>query len=431
MHLLVLLLFGFIAFFWIFHGLRVAWGLLRLPWLKDFAPLADTDCLRITLIFAARDEEEKLPAALATLAGIDYPHLEIIAVDDRSADATGRILEEFALTGLKTGHYNGLGDGGDMGIGLAGLKPGAYTGAGTGADTSADIGGGERRAERFRVVHVRELPAGWLGKPHALQKAYEGSTGEWLLFTDADVRFAPDALRRAVAVVQSKKLDHLTLFGDVEMVGFWETVVLTFFGLAMHVANDPYRVSNPHSRAYMGVGAFQLIKRSAYEASGTHRRLAMEVVDDMKLGKLVKQAGLRSGVGIAQEAVVVRWHAGVGNLIRGVTKNFFAALDYNLTFVAAAICGMLLTNVAPFVGLVFGHGWVRIFSGVAVVIALGFHVGVDLVMRVSPFYALTHPLGAVLFSYMLLRSTVVTLWQGGVTWRGTFYSLKELRRGVV
>src|SRR4029077_10496744 len=117
MHLLVLLLFGFIAFFWIFHGLRVAWGLLRLPWLKDFAPLADTDCPRITLIFAARDEEEKLPAALATLAAIDYPHLEIIAVDDRSADATGRILEEFALTGLKTGHYNSLGDGGDMGIG--------------------------------------------------------------------------------------------------------------------------------------------------------------------------------------------------------------------------------------------------------------------------------------------------------------------------
>jgi len=92
---------------------------------------------------------------------------------------------------------------------------------------------------------------------------------------------------------------------------------------------------------------------------------------------------------------------------------------------------MLLTNVAPFLGVIFGQGWVRILAGVAVVIALGFHVGVDLVMRVSPFYALTNPLGAVLFSYMLLRSTVVTLWQGGVTWRGTFYPLEELRRGVV
>jgi glycosyltransferase involved in cell wall biosynthesis len=384
MHLLVLLPFALIAFFWVFHGLRVAWGLLRLPWIKDFAPAKDADCPRISLIFAARDEQEKLPGALATLATIDYPDLEIIAVDDRSQDATGPILDEFSRT-----------------------------------------------HERFRAVHVSALPPGWLGKPHALQKAYESATGEWLLFTDADVRFAPDALRRAAAMVLQKNLDHLTLFGDVEMVGFWETVLITFFGLAFHIANDPYRVSNPHSRAYVGVGAFQLIKRPAYEACGTHRRLAMEVVDDMKLGKLVKQAGLRSSVGVAQEAVVVRWHAGAGNLIRGVTKNFFAALGYNLPFVVLAITGMLLMNVVPFAGVIFGHGWVRILSGVAVVLALAFHVGVDWAMRVSPLYALTHPLGAVLFSYMLLRSTVVTLWQGGVTWRGTFYPLEELRRGVV
>jgi glycosyltransferase involved in cell wall biosynthesis len=384
MHWFWLAFFGIVAFFWVFHGLRVAWGLVRLPWLKDFAPLADGECPRISLLFAARDEEEKLPGALATLASIDYPNLEIIAVDDRSQDATGRILDEFA-----------------------------------------------RSHERFRVVHVSALPPGWLGKPHALQKAYEASTGEWLLFTDADVRFAPDALRRAAAVAKQKNLDHFTLLGDVEMVGFWETVLITFFGLAFHMANDPYQVSNPHSRAYVGVGAFQLIKRSAYEACGTHRRLAMEVVDDMKLGKLVKQAGLRSSVGVAQEAVVVRWHAGVGNLIRGVTKNFFAALGYNLPLVIVAICGMLMTNVAPFFGVIFGHGWVRILSAIAVVIAIGFHVGVDFAMRVSPLYAFTHPLGAILFSYMLLRSTVVTLWQGGVTWRGTFYPLEELRRGVV
>jgi glycosyltransferase involved in cell wall biosynthesis len=395
MHLLVRLLFGFIAFFWIFHGLRVAWGLLRLPWLKDFAPAKDADCQPISLIFAARDEAEKLPTALATLATIDYPNLEIIAVDDRSQDATGRILDQFASTGLNTGHDHDAANG------------------------------------RFRAVHVTELPAGWLGKPHALQKAYENSTGQWLLFTDADVRFVPDALRRAMAVAQSKNLDHLTLFGDVEMVGFWETVLITFFGLAFGIANDPYRVSNPHSRAYVGVGAFQLMKRSAYEACGTHRRLAMEIVDDMKLAKLVKQAGLRSCVAVAQDAVVVRWHAGVGNLVRGVTKNFFAALGYNLPFVVLAISGMLLMNVAPFLGVIFGHGWVRILAGVAVAIALGFHVGVDWAMRVSPFYALTHPLGAAIFSYMLLRSTVVTLWHGGVTWRGTFYPLEELRRGVV
>ncbi|MFI5058803.1 MAG: glycosyltransferase [Candidatus Acidiferrales bacterium] len=384
MHLFGLFLFASIAFFWLTHGLRVAYGAFRLPWVKDFPPAPDTDCPRISLLFAARDEEEKLPAALATLMELDYPQLEVIAVDDRSRDATGRILDEFASS-----------------------------------------------HSRLRVVHVTQLPPGWLGKPHALQKAYEASTGEWLLFTDADVRFKPDVLRRAVALAKQRNLDHLTLLSDMEMVGFWEAVLVTFFGLAFHIGSDPHRASNPNSRFYVGVGAFQLLKRSAYEASGTHRRLAMEVVDDMKLGKIVKQGGFRSGAGVAQDFVVVRWHAGIGNLIRGVTKNFFASVGYNLGLVAVSVAGLLLTNVLPFAGLIFGHGWIRMFSAIAVFIALAFHAGVDVVMRVSPLYALTNPLGALLFAYMLLRSTVVTLWQGGIVWRDTFYPLDELKRGMV
>jgi glycosyltransferase involved in cell wall biosynthesis len=384
MHLFGLILFGFIAFFWVTYGLRVAYGAMRLPWIKDMAPAHDADCPRVSLLFAARDEEEKLPAALATLMEIDYPHLEVIAVDDRSQDSTGRILDEFAAA-----------------------------------------------HPRLRAVHVTELPPGWLGKPHALQKAYEASTGEWLLFTDADVRFKPDALRRAASFAKQRNLDHLTLFGDVEMIGFWETVLLTFFGMAFHIATDPHRVSSPNPRFYVGVGAFQLLKRLAYEASGTHRRLAMEVVDDMKLGKIVKQSGFRSGVGVAQEFVSVRWHAGIRNLIRGVTKNFFAGMGYNLGFVAVSFTGLLLMNVLPVLGLFFCHGWIRVLAAVAFLIALFFHAGVDIVMRVTPLYAFTHPLGAILFGYMLLRSTVVTLKQGGIVWRDTFYPLDELKRGVV
>jgi glycosyltransferase involved in cell wall biosynthesis len=285
--------------------------------------------------------------------------------------------------------------------------------------------------ERIRVAHIDSLPVGWLGKTHALQTGYERSTGEWLLFTDADVRFAPDVVRRSVRLMNERALDHLTLFGDVDMEGFWEKVLITFFGLTFHVATDPYRVTDPDSWTYVGVGAFQLLKRSAYEAAGTHRRLAMEVVDDMKLGKIVKQAGFRSSVGLAQEAVVVRWHAGLGNLVRGVTKNFFAALGYNVGLAVLASIAMLLLNVAPFVAIFISHGWIQLLAVAAVVIALGFHIGVDIVMRVSPLYALTHPIGAVLFCYMLLRSTVVTLWHGGVTWRDTFYPLDELKRGVV
>jgi glycosyltransferase involved in cell wall biosynthesis len=384
MHLFGLVFFGLAAIFWLTHGLRVAYGATRLPWVKDFPPAAEAECPSISILFAARDEEEKLAAALATLMELDYPDLEVIAVDDRSQDATGRILHEFAA-----------------------------------------------EHPRLRVVHVTQLPAGWLGKPYALQEAYESSKGEWLIFTDADVRFKKDLLRRAMAIAKACSLDHLTLLCDVEMVGFWETVLVTFFGLGFHLAADPGRVSDSRSSRYVGVGAFQLVRRSAYEASGTHKRLAMEVVDDMKLGKILKEAGFRSGCGVAQGFVVVRWHAGLGNLVRGVTKNFFAGAGYSLGLVAAQLAGLLMMNVLPFLGVFFTHGWVRVFCAIAVVIAVCFQAGVAMVMRASPLYALTHPLGGLLFSYMLARSTVVTLRQGGIVWRDTFYPLEELKRGVV
>jgi glycosyltransferase involved in cell wall biosynthesis len=384
MHLFWLVLWGSIASFWTIYGFHIAYGALRLPIIKDTVPASDPDCPRMSILFAARDEEEKLPAALATLMEIDYPNLEVVAVDDRSTDATGRILDDFAALHL-----------------------------------------------RLRVVHIANLTRGWLGKPHALQKAYEASTGEWLVFTDADVRFKPDVLRRAAALAEQRSLDHLSLLCDVEMVGFWEKALITFFVAIFHLVTNPRLVGNQRSPFYVGIGAFQLVKRSVYEASGTHRRLAMEVIDDMKLGKLIKRAGFRSEVAISQDSVVVRWHAGIGNLTRGVTKNFFAGFGYKLGFVAAGIVGLLLLNVGPFFGLVFGHGWMRIFAAVAVAIALGFYGGAAISMRVSPLYALTYPLGSILLSYMLLRSTVVTLRQGGIVWRDTFYPLDDLKRGVV
>jgi len=384
MRLAGLFFFGIIAFFWIAHGLRMALGALSLPWLKGFPPAGDTECIGISLLFAARDEEEKLAQALETLRRIDYPALEIIAVNDRSSDSTAQIL------------------------------------------SAAQV-----RDPRLKVVTISELPEGWLGKPHALQCGYEASSGAWLLFTDADVRFREDAIRRASSLVHAKQLDHLTLMTDVEMHGFWEKTVLTFFALGFHIATNPRGVSEPRSRWYVGIGAFQLVRRTAYQACGMHRRLAMEVLDDMKLAKIVKQSGFRSAVGVAQDFVTVRWHAGIGNIVRGVTKNFFAAAEFRLSKVVLQLFGILCTNFVPFVVLPFVHGWTLALVTVSIAIALGFHAGTAWTMRASPLYALTQPMGAVIFAYMLLRSTVVTLWQGGIVWRDTFYPLEKLRRGIV
>lgn len=384
MHLAGVVLFSLVTTFWIVQALRIGRGALRLPHLKDQAACATANCPSISLIFAARNEEEKLPVALATLAQIDYPNLEIIAVNDRSTDATLTILRAAA-----------------------------------------------QQDSRLKVVTIDRLREGWLGKPHALQAGYEASGGERLLFTDADVRFKADSLRRAVSLAESRQLDHLTLMGDVEMHGFWEKTALTFFALGFYIGTNPAAVSDARSRAYLGIGAFQLVKREAYEKSGTHRRLAMEVVDDLKLGKILKQAGFRSGVGLAGDYVSVRWHAGLRNIVQGVTKNFFAVAGYRATTVGVQVAGVLCTNILPLVALPFVHGWVRVLAVISTALGIAVQAGTARVLKASSLYGLTQPLGAAIFVYMLLRSTVVTLRQGGVVWRDTFYPLEELRRGLV
>lgn len=384
MHLFWVGLLGLVALLWVLLGIDLAIGVPRMPALADFAPLPDEQCPTVSVLFAARDEAEKMPGALETFLSLDYPHYELVAVNDRSEDATGDILEAAA-----------------------------------------------HKDPRLRPVRVNSLPNGWLGKPHALQTAYENSTGEWLVFTDADVHFSRDLLRRAIALAKAKGWDHLTLLGEPMMFTLGEKITMTFFGLALVGGTRPYAASNPRSAWYAGVGAFQLIRRAGYEKMGTHRRLAMEVIDDVKLGKIAKEAGLRSGAAKAGKSVMVHWHSGVPNIVRGTTKNFFAASGYRLGVSAVQVFGLLLMCVFPAVALPFVHGWALALALLCVALPIIAEVGVAIEFASPKIFAITYPIGALIFAWMIARSTFITLRQGGIVWRGTFYPLKELRRGVV
>jgi GT2 family glycosyltransferase len=384
LHIFWIVVFGSIASLWVIQGIRASIGMARLPWLSKVSPVSSSDAPMISVIFAARDEAEKLPAALATLLAQDYRCFEVIAVNDRSEDRTPAILHEAA-----------------------------------------------RANKNLKVIDVVELPSGWLGKPHALVAGFDASRGDWIVFTDADVHFAPDVLRRAVALALEWQWDHLSLLAAVEMRGFWETTAISYFALGFVFGNEPWLAANPRSGRYVGVGAFQLVRRDAYEKCGGHRRLRMDVIEDMKLGKLIKMAGFRSGVAVAQNMVRVRWHSGVGNVVRGVTKNFFAACHYSVPFALAAMTLPLIMSVLPFFGLATATGWARVFAGIAVGTAIAIHSAMIGSTDASPLYGLTHPLGALLFFWMLGRSAIATLWRGGVVWRGTFHPLEELRKGQV
>jgi len=377
-------LLGGVALLWTLEAIAMGRGVRSMPSLDHFSALPDARCDSVSILVAARDEAEKLPGALQTFLALDYPRYEVVAVDDRSIDATGPILRTAA-----------------------------------------------QNDSRLKAMRIDSLPTGWLGKPHALQQAYEKSSGEWLVFTDADVHFRPDLLRRALALVHQKGWDHLTLLGHAKMFHAGEKIAMTFFSLGFLMGIRPWKVSDPGSRVYAGVGAFQLMRRSAYEKIGTHRRLAMEVVDDMKLGKLVKEAGIASGLATAGDAVSVHWHAGIGNMILGTTKNFFATTGFRIGVAALQILGLVLAFIFPVAALPFTHGWARWFDLIAIVLPVMAMGGVCREFGISLFYALTYPVGALIFIWMLAHSTIVTLWKGGIDWRGTFYPLEELKRGAV
>jgi cellulose synthase/poly-beta-1,6-N-acetylglucosamine synthase-like glycosyltransferase len=384
LHIFEIIFFAALALVWIISTVLTYRGMASIPSLADAATFDGPDFPRISILLAARDEAEKMPAALASLLKLDYPNYEVIAVDDRSTDATGKILDEFAA-----------------------------------------------RDARLKVNHIADLPKGWLGKPHALASAFEKASGEWLIFTDADVHFAPDLLRRAVTYMGRERLDHLTLLVRLDLRGFWEPVALGYLGVIFAMGTHPWKTSDAKSKAYMGVGAFQMIRPAIYEAIGTHRRLAMEVVDDMKLGKLVKRGGFRSMAAPSEHLVNVRWQEGFGNIVKGLTKNMFAGFSFSAALALAAMCGVFALSVAPVLGVIFARGAAQIAAAIAVIAAMVFEALLMPRARASRIFGVTHALGALVICYIILRSMVVTLGRGGVVWRGTFYPLEELKRGQV
>ncbi|HEV2222668.1 MAG TPA: glycosyltransferase, partial [Candidatus Acidoferrales bacterium] len=342
MHIFGIMFFSSLAVYWILTAAISYRGMTRIPLLSQVAPFDGPTFPRVSILFAARDEAAKLSVALASLLALDYPNYEVIAVDDRSEDATLDILNNFA-----------------------------------------------QRDARLKVAHIAELPQGWLGKPHALERAYRESSGEWLVFTDADVQFAPDLLRRALALIWQEQSDHLTLLAGLDLRGFWEPTAVGYLGVCFALGVRPWRVTNPKSKVYMGVGAFQMIRRSTYEAIGTHRRLAMEVLDDMKLGKLVKQNGFRSGVAPSETFLRIRWQEGIGNVIKGMTKNMFAGFDFNVAKTLAGVAGIFVISVLPILGIIFARGPGQIAAGVAAAVAMLFEAHLMTQAKASRWFGVT------------------------------------------
>ncbi len=281
--------------------------------------------------------------------------------------------------------------------------------------------------DRLKILNITELPEGWLGKNHALYQGFLASQGDWLLFTDADVRFEPDTLKSCLAEVQKKQADHLALLPAMISKGLLETVFAISFALAFFFRYRPWAVSNKHSKTHVGVGAFNLVRRETYVNIGTHKALALQVLDDMELGRRIKRAGFRQLCASGSRLISVPWVEGWRGVIRSLEKNGFAAFNYQLLRTGFLSFISILMNVFPFWFFLTGNSSEKFLSGnIIFIIALCYAAFSKIFPRafISFFF---HPLGILLVLAVVWRSVFLALRDRGIRWRETFYSLEDLK----
>lgn len=334
----------------------------------------------VAIIIPCCNEETTVEAALNSVLTLDYPSKKIVVINDRSTDQTGTILNQLAQS-----------------------------------------------HPELTVEHLTTLPPGWLGKNHALQWGADHTDSEFLLFTDADVQFHPQTLKAAMIVAHQQQLDHVAIAPAILQHGFWYNVVVSGFTYFFNFRFRPWHAQNPRKPQYIGIGAFNLIRRSTYQAVEGHQPIRLHTGDDVKLGELIKQSGYRQAMLVSHGWVAVDWYSSVQGYVEGLMKNTFSFMNYSVPQTVLTIGAQLAFFVWPYLALIVCRGplwWINL--GVVLLITLTVLMN-GIGAQLSRWTALLFFVPASLMCYILGRSMWLVLQQGGVIWRGTLYPLDELR----
>lgn len=337
--------------------------------------------VRCSVVIAARNEEARIEQTLRHLLAQRAVGLEIIVVDDRSSDRTGEILQRMAL-----------------------------------------------EDSRIRVKRVDVLPDSWLGKCHACHIGAAAATGDWILFTDADCWLTPDMIPRAVRVAECESVDHVTVASGLSASN--AGLRASHLAFLMSTANWFSGANRDFPKSHLGFGAFNLVRAEVYRRCGGYEALRLTVLDDVKLGLLVRRAGKRTRAFIGGNDVECHWGRTTFGIIQIMEKNYFAALDYRTSLVLGVSALVWVLSASVMLGLLS-----RTLAGLAAALSpLSLIVpGAVIAFRLGWSWhgALLIPFMLPVFYLALLNSAIVTLRQGGIRWRDTFYPLQTLRAGNI
>lgn len=351
------------------------------PWISEVEASVPECFPSLTVIVPARNEAEKIEPALRSLLGQQYPDLTVVAIDDRSSDGTGEIIDRLS------NEYVAL-----------------------------------------QALHIDHLPEDWIGKVHALKRGYEASDGEWVLFTDADVCYESGALRTLMAVAIDEGLDQMSCFPEVETSGFVHEMAFDGWITAAIGAQNLDGVQDPESDEYFALGAFNLVRRHVFDQTKGFSWLRMEIADDMGTAKMMRDVGARQGFYLAFEDLRLEWYASFKAMLKGLEKNGIAVLghyNYLQGFLIPVLWALLFFG--PIVGLFAPITSIQALSLGTILLSIPANVMAARRMNrpVVPFCFSVFGIWCTM--YALVRSTYACAKRGGVAWRGTVYPVEKLR----
>ncbi len=339
---------------------------------------------KLSIIITACNEAETIKPAVNTLLEQDYPDLEILLIDDRSTDETGAIIDGIA-----------------------------------------------EEDSRVKAVHIDKLPEGWIGKVNALDTGTKMANGEWMLFTDADIHFRQGTLRKAVSLAEADKTDHFALLPKPTANSFWFDVVIHTFGAIFLHGTGAVDVGRPGSKAFVGTGAFNLVRRIAFNNTEGFSWLKMEPIDDVGLGLMLSISGAKSSFAITIRDISLVWYPSIKAMFKGVEKNFFGAVaNYSLIKMVIIVAFIWAFAFAPLAALMFFNVLPVFMLGIItyVFMAFGaFFVKEKFGQKFFPLFLAQF--GLLMVSVMLLRSGIICKLKGGIDWRGTRYKTEDLLAG--
>ncbi len=387
---------------WVLRAVNAALSLALVPSLAP-APRRKDGSPFVSIVVPARDEERSIEAATRSKCLQDDPGFEVVVVDDRSSDRTREILR-----------------------GLEAPFPGT-----------------------LRVVDGVEPPPDWLGKPHALDEGARaaGATHpfDWLVFSDADVVFAPDLLARALAHAERHRLEFLTLLPQMDARTFGERLMVPTIPAAAFCYLPGWLMNVPSARIFGGGGGvFNVIRRDLFDRIGGHGALKASVVDDIQLGRNARLAGGRTGLAFALDSISLRMYHGLPEIVKGLEKNGFFGLLGNVPLAVLTLLLFFLEGEFAY-AVLLGGALERALGGGAgatpalftfeeirlslvVVVAILIVRGVlDLRLRLGLVSTVLHPLWVACLTWIFARSTFINGVLHRNEWRGRVRDARTLK----